>query len=147
MLHVPQGSTSIQSLSSRDSLVSKLGLYIDFLLPKCCSLYHHSRTPRLFGAFDFLHFLPASMLLATAGKQGHPCNKKTEEGKVVVYLSCLEKSSLSSSSSQLSSQRCVLAPFAFEPWPCSVSSCGQSSHSNSLALYPAIKGDFKAPCS
>lgn len=44
---------------------------------------------------------------------------------IVTYFSCLEKSSLASSSSQLSSHRWTLVPLAVVE-PCSVSSWGQS---------------------
>lgn len=42
------------------------------------------------------------------------------------HWSCFEKSSAASSSSQLSSQRCSLPPFAVDPVVCSASSWGQS---------------------
>lgn len=138
MLHIPQGSTSIQFFwvsnhSSRSH--SKPDLLYRFAPPKVFSLCHHSQAPRLFSALNFLHFLPVSMDISDW--LGKVLLKEKKRGGM--YLSCLEKSSLSSSSSQLSSQRCVLVPFAFDPWPCSVSSCGQSSHPKVSSLYPAIK--------
>ena len=44
------------------------------------------------------------------------------------HFSCFEKSSAASSSSQLSSHRCSLPSFAFEPLVCSASSWGQSGY-------------------
>ena len=54
------------------------------------------------------------------------------------HWSCLEKSSAASSSSQLSSQRCSLPPFAADPVVCSASSWGQSGRVVSLDVWMGV---------
>lgn len=65
-------------------------------------------------------------------------------GAKATYLSCLEKSSAASSSSQLSSHRCSLPPFAADPAFCSASSWGQSGREDSQRMSTVCHGVRKS---